>query len=175
MSFDNDQTAEVLNNRPRRSRKVAKPEVAVPAAPIESPKPVKPKSPPKPKKQPVNDNTKSYAKFGVIFMASLSAVLNGYSNSQHAPEPLFGWMMGFAVPIIVLVLSKIAGNKWKKGQRHMAYLSGGSGSLLLLLSVWHCAQSIAMLTGSDYLLSIPMAIAIDLGLVSCELALVTEE
>ena len=47
-----------------------------------------------------------------------------------------------------------------------------SGVALLLLSVWHCSQSIALLTGSPVALA--LAVAIDCGLVACEVALITE-
>jgi hypothetical protein len=43
---------------------------------------------------------------------------------------------------------------------------------ILLLSVQHCAVSIARLTGENVLLAGLMALAIDAGLVVCELATV---
>ncbi len=141
--------------------------------------PVKAKKPRKAKAVtptvPVKDNTKAIALFGVVFMSVMSGVLNGYANAQHAPVPFAGWLMGLAIPIIVLVLGKVAGNKYKKGQKHMAWLAGGSGLGLLFLSVWHCSESIAALTGSGLFLAIPMAVAIDCGLVACELAIISEE
>ena len=45
---------------------------------------------------------------------------------------------------------------------------------MLLLSVWHCSESIALLTGSPVWLALPMSVAIDCGLVACEVALITE-
>lgn len=45
---------------------------------------------------------------------------------------------------------------------------------LLAFSVWHCGEAIGLLTGSPLLLCLPMTIAIDCGLVACELAIVTE-
>jgi hypothetical protein len=43
-----------------------------------------------------------------------------------------------------------------------------------LLSVWHCATSISLLTGSPLLLALPMAVAIDVGFVCCEVAALVE-
>ena len=121
------------------------------------------------------DSTKKVAIFGVAFMSIMSGLLNGYANSQHAPIAIAGWLMGLAIPVIVLVLGKVAGNKYKTRQMHMAWIAGGSGLGLLFLSVWHCSESIATLTGSGLVLAVPMAIAIDCGLVACELAIITDE
>jgi hypothetical protein len=122
---------------------------------------------------PINEE-KAWPAFGVAFMAVLSALLNGFANSTHAPNAAAGWAMGFSVPCIVLVLAKVAGSKWRKAQRFEAFLSGGSGISLLALSVWHCSESIAALTGTSQLMAGPMAIAIDAGLVACEIALLRD-
>lgn len=123
---------------------------------------------------PARTSVDRWAGFGVAFTLALSALLNGYANAQHAPLAFAGWVMGISVPVLVLVLSKVAGEKYRSGQRTMSRIAGGSGVTLLLLSVWHCSQSIAILTGSPVVLALPMAVAIDAGLVSCELALITE-
>lgn len=107
-------------------------------------------------------------------MSVASAALNGYANAQHSPVAWAGWLMGLAVPVIVLTLAKVAGEKWRAGQRWVGGLAGGSGMALLFLSVWHCANSISLLTGSPLALAMPMAVAIDCGLVACEIALITE-
>jgi hypothetical protein len=117
---------------------------------------------------------KPWACFGVLFTLALSAGLNGYANSLHAPAAWAGWLMGLAVPVLVLTLSKVAGEKYRSCQKPVAWLAGGSGVALLFLSVWHCANSIALLTGSGLLLAVPMAVSIDCGLVACEIALITE-
>lgn len=126
-----------------------------------------------PAPQPVA-SVKGWATFGVVFTLALSALLNGYANAQHAPLAFAGWLMGLSVPVLVLVLSKVAGEKYRAGQKPVAWLAGGSGIALLFLSVWHCSQSIALLTGSGLILAVPLALAIDMGLVSCEIALITE-
>ncbi len=120
-------------------------------------------------------SVRRWATFGVAFTLVLSAVLNGYANAQHAPIALAGWLMGVSVPVLVLVLSKVAGEKWRAGQRGVARFAGVSGVSLLLLSVWHCSQSIAALTGSPVALAVPMSLAIDMGLVACEIAIITED
>ena len=121
-----------------------------------------------------NRDVVRWATFGVAFTLALSAVLNGYANAQHSPAAFAGWLMGLSVPVLVLVLSKVAGEKYRAGNRPVAWLAGGSGAALLFLSVWHCANSIALLTGSPIALAMPMAVAMDCGLVACEIALITE-
>lgn len=142
-----------------------------PVAHTPSPRKKAKKSNPAPK---ANAAIQRWGGFGVAFMLVLSAALNGYANAQQSPLTWAGWLMGLAVPVIVLTLAKLAGEKWRAGQRRVGGLAGGSGIALLFLSVWHCAGSIAMLTGSPFFLAMPMAIAIDLGLVACEIALITE-
>jgi hypothetical protein len=82
--------------------------------------------------------------------------------------------MGLAVPVIVLVLAKVAGEKYRTGQRPVAWFAGGSGVALLFLRVHHCLQPIVALTGSPVALALPMSVAIDCGLVACEVALISE-
>ncbi len=82
--------------------------------------------------------------------------------------------MGIAVPVLVLVLSKVCGEKFRAGQKPVAWFAGGSGIALLFLSVWHCSEAIALLTGSPVALALPLALAIDCGLVACEVALISE-
>lgn len=105
----------------------------------------------------------------------LSAALNGYANAQHAPVAWAGWLMGLAVPVIVLTLAKVAGEQYRGGQKPVARFAGASGVALLLLSVWHCSQPVALLTGSPVALALPMAVALDCGLVACEVALIGED
>jgi hypothetical protein len=120
-------------------------------------------------------DTRAWATFGVVFMLVLSAILNGYANAQHAPVALLGWMMGLAVPVIVLVLSKVAGEQYHAAKMGVAWLAGAPAVGILFLSVYHCSASIALLTGSTLVLAVPMAIAIDVGLIACEVALITEK
>ena len=123
---------------------------------------------------PKRNVTKLTATFGVVFMAVLSALLNGHANAQHATIPWAGWAMGMAVPIIVLTLGKVAGDMYRKKQMMVAVLNGGSGLALLFLSVYHCSESISLLTGCSLGLAFPQAVAVDFGLISCEIAVISE-
>jgi len=120
------------------------------------------------------DHLQNYANAGVIVMALLSALLNGYANAMHASIAWAGWGMGLIVPVIILILGKVASLLYKRGHKRAAYATGGTGVGLLALSVWHCSESIALLTGSPLLLAMPMAIAIDAGFVACEVATMIE-
>ena len=113
---------------------------------------------------------RSWATSGICLMAGLSAGLNGYANSQHATVAWAGWGMGLVIPAIVLVLGKVGSLLWRCKWRLGARAIGVVGVGLLFLSVWHfLATSIALLTGSAMMLALPMAVAIDCGLVGCEL------
>lgn len=102
-------------------------------------------------------------------LALFSACLNAHANALHATIPWAGWAMGFAVPLIVLGLARLAAERYRKGQRGRAWAGVCIGVGLLALSVWHCALSISLLTGTHILLALPMAVAIDAGLVYAEL------
>jgi hypothetical protein len=117
-----------------------------------------------------SDHLRHWALGGVGLMVVLSALLNGYANAQHATVYLAGWMMGLVIPCIVLLIFKVAGLLYKRQRMRGSYTMFTIGTGLLFLSVWHCSTSIALLTGSPLLLSLPMAIAIDCGLVGCEIA-----
>lgn len=115
-----------------------------------------------------------WANVGVWLTLGLSAVLNGYANAQHAPAAWAGWIMGIATPALVLILSRVASLQHRRKRRQLAMFTAAVGVGLLALSVWHCATAVAILTGSPIVLAIPMAIAIDAGLVACELATVSD-
>ncbi len=55
-------------------------------------------------------------------------------------------------------------------RRRMAVGVGGVGVAVLLLSVAHCTEAIAHLTGSSVVLSMLLAVGVDAGMVACELA-----
>ncbi len=134
----------------------------------------------KPRKRSTVENPairigRQWALFGVIFTTLLSSLLNGYANAQHAQYAMAGWLMGIAVPVLVLTLCKVAGESLAVGMRGVAMGSGASGIALLFLSVWHCSSSIAFITGSTTALAIPMAVAIDCGLVACECHLIASK
>ena len=116
------------------------------------------------------DGSKQWAYGGVALMAALSMGLNGMSFGSHAPAAAAGWMLGIAIPGIILILARVAGLKWKAGKAQIAKVGAAVIVSLLALSVWHCAESIAALSGSPVWMALPMAIAIDCGLVYCEAA-----
>jgi cell division protein FtsW (lipid II flippase) len=122
------------------------------------------------KKVVKSDDLHTYAVAGVGVMAILSALLNGYANAQHASIAWAGWGMGLVIPAIILILGKVASLLYKRGYRRGSIITGLVGIGLLFLSVWHCASSIAELTGSHLWLALPMAVAIDCGFVCCEVA-----
>lgn len=145
---------------------------------LAAPKLVEPKSRRKPATKavatPKPDHLKLYANTGVAIMSVLSALLNGYANAAHAEVVWAGWAMGLAIPVIILILSKVASLLWKRGDKQPAKITAGVGIGLLLLSVWHCAVSISALTGSPFILALPMAVAIDCGFVCCEWAAIQD-
>lgn len=141
--------------------------------PPAKPKQRKPRAKPSPATAAAEGDATAWAQFGVALTLVLSALLNGYANSQHAPVAWAGWLLGLAIPTLVLVLSKVAGETYRAGRLAVARGAGGSGIALLFLSVWHCSESIALLTGSGLVLAVPMAVAIDCGLVACEVAIVS--
>jgi hypothetical protein len=136
------------------------------------PKPArKPRPSAKPKPDPELRQT---AALTVLICAGLSGLLNAYAMYTHSPTPALGIVLGCSIPVIVLRLGKVTGKLWKRGNRELAYFAGCSGVGLLLLSVYHCAEAVSILTGSSLLLSVPLAVAIDCGLVACELAAIAE-
>lgn len=140
------------------------------------PKPAaKPRRLTRPAPPPAGDRMGVYATAGVAVMSVLSAGLNGYAHAQHATVVWAGWGLGIAIPVIILLLGKVGGCLFHRGRKTLAYATGAAGVGLLVLSVWHCTTSISLLTGSPLLLAAPMALAIDLGFVCCELALLEDK
>jgi hypothetical protein len=108
-----------------------------------------------------------------VFLAvGLSCALNAHANTQHAPAGTL-WLaavLGVVVPVLVLILGRVAGLLHKRRLARLAYVVGAVGCGVLALSVVHCTQSISLLTGSDYVLAGLLALGIDCGLVACEVA-----
>lgn len=104
-----------------------------------------------------------------------SAALNGYWCAHEGASTAAGWILGAAIPVVVLCLAKIAAIHHRKGHRRLAAAGAAIGVGLLLLSVWHCASSIAYFTGSSILWALPFAIAIDAGMVFAEVSAIGEE
>ena len=84
--------------------------------------------------------------------------LNGYELNGHD------------LPHLAPSKAKVAkpSKPWTLRQR-LAVLIGGIASIVLALSLWHCTESLAMLTGSPWYLAFMLAFGIDAGMVGCEL------
>ena len=115
----------------------------------------------------------------VVLSVSASCGLNAYANTQHAPsEPValvLAGALGVLVPVLVLVLGKVASLAWKAGRQRLAGVLGAIGCAVLGLSVVHCTEAIALLTGSSHVLALLLAIGIDCGLVGCEVTATVSE
>lgn len=55
-------------------------------------------------------------------------------------------------------------------RQRIAIAVGSVGVFVLVLSLWHCTDALASLTGSPLALAALLAIGIDAGMVACELA-----
>lgn len=127
---------------------------------------VRPLKPATPKTNPV----KVWAYAGVGLTLALSGWLNGLAFSQSAPTPVHGWVLGLTIPVLVLVFSRVSAILYAQGNRTLAYAGAGATLSILLLSVQHCAVSISRLTGEHVALATLMGLAIDVGLIICEVA-----
>lgn len=152
---------------PRRSARLAALR-SVPVKPVKSRKPAAPKQPP-------HADLRPWAYTGVAGTLALSGWLNGLAFSVSAPTPLHGWVLGLAIPCLILVFSRVAALCYARGRKGLAGAGAAATLSMLLLSVQHCATSIARLTGENVALAALMALAIDAGLVVCELATLTNK
>lgn len=118
---------------------------------------------------------KRWAYCGVAGTLTLSAWLNSLAFSHTAPSPVHGWALGIAIPLLILVFSRVSALLWMRGRSHLALCGAAACLSMLALSVQHCACSIARLSGEPVGLAALMAIAIDVGLVVAELATVTKK
>lgn len=120
-------------------------------------------------RKPYNE-LKAWSYAGVGLTLTASAGLNGLAFAECAPLPWQGWGLGIAIPVMLLVFARVSALLWGQGRRGLAYCGGMACLSMLLLSVQHCACSISRLTGEHVGLAALMALAIDAGLVVCELA-----
>ncbi len=104
--------------------------------------------------------------------AAVSCGLNGLAFSSHAAPGLAwaAWGLGIVVPAGVLALGRWAATLFRRGRKTLSAAVGAIAGALLLLSVWHCTESIAALTGSPLVLAGLMAIAVDAGMAACEVS-----
>lgn len=123
---------------------------------------------------------------GIALTCGLSVVLNAHANLHHmhaslvstaAILPLF---MGVVIPCLVYIFARVAGTQWRRKARviiggrriPLAAITAFSAVGLLGLSIEHCATSLTLLAGMSGWQAYAMAIAIDGGLVACELDVV---
>ena len=115
----------------------------------------------------------------VVLSVTLSCGLNAYANTRHAPAEtcslVLAGVLGAVIPVLVLILGRVASLVWKRGRQWLAGLVGGIGCAVLGLSVIHCTDAIAILTGSSPVLALLLAIGIDCGLVACEVTATVAE
>jgi hypothetical protein len=121
------------------------------------------------------DNLRRWATSGIGLTLGLSAVLDAYAYVGALAERTAGLvagvvLLGIAIPPLVLIFSEVAGILFHRRQRSLAYATGGASLGLLVLSIWHCSTAIAGLTSSPTYLAMPLAVAVDAGLVCCKLA-----
>jgi len=116
------------------------------------------------------NSVRYWAYAGIGLTLTLSGWLNGMAFAQHAPSPAAGWALGVAIPVLVLVFSRVSALLYMAGRRWVATAGAGATGAILLLSVQHLASAIACLTGEAVWCAALMALAVDVGLVVCELA-----
>ena len=81
-------------------------------------------------------------------------------------------VLGIGIPAMTLALSYIGGSLWYTGRTGLALAAGALVLCVLAVSLTHVARAIREVSGTEVWLSWAMAIAIDAGLVVCELATV---
>lgn len=131
----------------------------------------------KPTKQSSTLSTvKAWSNGYVIGAGLISCGLNALANGQHAPAHLTipAYLLGTAIPMGVLALGKVASTLWVRGSKHLAKVIGAIAGLVLALSVYHCQESITLLTGSPWYLAAAMAVGLDAGMIGCEIAATVE-
>ena len=106
----------------------------------------------------------------VTVSAVLSMALNAWAGSRHAPEGL-QWaavVLGAVIPLLVLLLGKVAGLTHRRRHYSLARITGAIGVAVLMLSIAHCYEAIAALTGCHAAVAVLLALGIDAGMVACE-------
>jgi hypothetical protein len=137
---------------------------------LDTPRRTRPKA--KAERRVKRNPTHLWATFCVGLTLTLSAWLNGLAFSSAAENPLNGWVLGVTIPVLVLGFSRVSALLYRSGDRGLAYCGAAATLSMLLLSVQHCAVSIAKLTGEPVALAALMALSLDFGLVTAEIATV---
>jgi hypothetical protein len=84
-------------------------------------------------------------------------------------------MLGGVIPVLALILGKVALLAWKRGRQWLAGVVGGIGCAVPGRSVIHCTNAIAVLTGSEHVRARLLAVGIDCGLVASEVTATVAE
>jgi hypothetical protein len=123
-------------------------------------------------KRTKRDPVQVYCTAYIVLAGAMSCGLNALANGQHSDNGYkpFAYLLGVTVPLLVLLLGKIGGLLWKRNKRLPAVAIGLIATVVLALSVVHCSESIALLTGSPLPLAVAMAVGIDAGMIACEVA-----
>ncbi len=125
---------------------------------------------------PVRDSLCRWAHGYVYGAGAVSAGLNGLAFSHAAPSGLTwaAWGLGILIPCGVLALGRVASLLYLRGNdrlcRTLAIAVAAVAAALLLLSVWHCTESVALLTGSPLPLAAALAVGVDAGMMGCEVS-----
>jgi len=103
----------------------------------------------------------------------LSSGLNGYSSvmgcsSEHLTAQVAAGAIGAVIPVLVWMLCQVVSWTYRAGWRRLALATGMVAGCVLALSVCHVAAAIGQLTGSGVLLSLLLAVGIDVGLGASE-------
>jgi hypothetical protein len=145
---------------------------------IDLPKARPAKKPSKPKAPNHSSHLRQVERWGTRYVVAaciLSSGLNAWANvdmcgSLNVLACTAAGVLGAVVPLLVWMLGRIAGHAYRAGKRPLAFAVGAAGVALLVLSIWHCAHAIALLTGGGLVLSGLLAVGIDYGLVASEVA-----
>jgi membrane associated rhomboid family serine protease len=113
-----------------------------------------------------------WAYTGVGLTLGLSGWLNGLAFTERPEVGIAGWILGVLVPVLVLVFSRVSAMCLARGELWLSGVGAGAVLAILALSVQHLASSISRLTGEAGWTAALMAVAVDAGLVVCELATV---
>lgn len=93
----------------------------------------------------------------------------GTSINFGAITEIAAFVYGLVIPWLVLLLWMVAGYTYLRGRKRIAAWTGGAGAFVLLLSVWHCTDSLRLF-GLPWIMALLLALGIDYGLVSFEVS-----
>lgn len=110
-----------------------------------------------------------WANAGVAITLCLSAWLNILAFARHGKAEGAAWVLGVALPLLVLIFSRAGAWAYQRNQRPVAYVAAGAVVMMLALSIQHVSESVSVISGESLLTASLLGCSIDLGLVACEL------